>query len=84
MENEIMNNVEVIEDAAEVIYDEGVNGNMGLGVLIGAALTGVGVAVYKWGKKKWADHKNKKIEGVVKFNELEEKAKDENEEVTVE
>lgn len=82
MENEIMNNVDVIEDTVEVIYDDVPNGNMGLGVLIGAALTGVGIAAFKWGKKKWADHKAKKTEGVVKFKDDEDKTAEE--EVTVE
>lgn len=82
MENEIMNNVDVIEDAVEVVYDDCPNGNMGLGVLIGAALTGVGIAAFKWGKKKWADHKTKKTEGVVKFKDAENET--EEEEVTEE
>ena len=83
MENEIMNNVEVIDDAVEVIYDDGMKSDMGLGVLIGAALTGVGIAAFKWGKKKWADHKAKKAEGVVKFEDVE-KNETKEDEVTVE
>lgn len=82
MENEIMNNVEVIEDTVETIYEDGSNGGMGLGVLIGAAVTGVAIAAFKWGKKKWADHKAKKTEGVIKFEKIENETAEE--EVTVE
>lgn len=82
MENEIMNNVDVIENAVEVVYDDGVKSDMGRGILIGAALTGVGIAAFKWAKKKWADHKTRKTKGVIKFEADENKTEDE--EVTVE
>lgn len=84
MENEIMNNVEIIDDAVEVMYDEGSNGGFGAGMLIGGLLTAAGIAVVKWGKKKWADHKAKKTEGVLKFAEIEKKTEENEEEVTVE
>ena len=82
MENEIMNNVE-LDDVIEVFQDDGHNNGVGVvGVLIGAAVMGAGIAVFKWGKKKYAERKAKKTEGVLKFEEVENKTAEE--EVTVE
>ena len=77
MENEIMN-VET-NDTNEVEFTEG--SGMGVGMLIGAAVTGAAIAVFNWGKKKYADHKAKKTKGVIKFKDEE---KNDEENVTVE
>lgn len=84
MENEIMNNVEVIEDVVETVYDDGCNGGFGTGMIVGGVLMAAGIAVGKWVKKKIADRKAKKTEGVLKFEDIEKKDKIEDEEVTVE
>lgn len=83
MENEIMNNVEAIEDVVETVYDEGKSG-FGTGMVIGGLLTAAGIAVVKWIKNKRADHKAKKTEGVLKFEDVEKQRAEENEDVTVE
>ena len=77
MENEIMNNVE-LDEVIEVFQDDGHNNGVGVvGVLIGAAVMGVGSAAFKWGKKKYAERKAKKTEGVLKFKDDENKTEDE-------
>lgn len=78
--NEIMNAVET-EEFDEVVYEDGQDNGMGVGMLVGATLMGVGIAAFNWGKKKWAEHKAKKTEGVVKFEKVEAKTADEEVEV---
>lgn len=80
--NEIMNNVE-LDDVIEVFQDNSPNygfvGKMILGV---GALCAAGYGAYKLIKKKKAD-KAAKTDGVLKFEDIEKKDK-EDEEVTVE
>lgn len=84
MENEIMNNVEVVEDVVETVYEEGRECGFGAGMILGGVLMAAGIAVSKWVKKKVADHKAKKTEGVLKFEDIEKQRAQEDEEVTVE
>lgn len=58
--NEIMNGVEVV--ANEVMTEESTNGNFVVPMLIGSALTGAGIALFKLGKKAVANYKAKKAQ----------------------
>lgn len=78
--NEMMNNVE-LDDVIEVFCEDGPKGG-GFGKYVVAAAAGyllvkAGGKVVSWGKNMLANHKAKKTEGKLKFNDVEKKTEDE-------
>lgn len=70
--NEVMNNVEdVVEVIDEVITEPVIKSNIGVIALAAGIVGAAGFAVYKIGKKLWANHKAKKQDRIeVEYSDI--------------